>query len=48
MRVLLIDADSTIPNLAIMKLSTYHKNRGDKVDFMKLGLPYYPGRKKRS
>ena len=26
MRILLIDADSKIPNLALMKVSTYHKN----------------------
>lgn len=31
MRVLLIDLDSTIPNLALMKISTYHKDRGDIV-----------------
>ena len=30
--VLLIDADSTIPNIALMKLSAYHKTRGDTVD----------------
>lgn len=28
MRVLLIDIDSKIPNLALMKVSTYYKNRG--------------------
>lgn len=30
-KILLIDADSTIPNLALMKLSTYHKQIGDEV-----------------
>jgi len=30
-RVLLIDVDSIIPNLAIMKLSAYHKAKGDTV-----------------
>lgn len=31
MRVSLIDVDSTIPNLALMKLSAYHKKKGDDV-----------------
>lgn len=46
MRALLIDADSTIPNLALMKLSTFYKSSGYDVDFVRLELPYYPGRKK--
>ena len=33
MRVLLIDVDSKIPNLALMKISAYHKARGDEVGF---------------
>ena len=33
MKVLLIDVDSTIPNLALMKISAYHKSIGDKVGF---------------
>jgi hypothetical protein len=33
MKVLLIDADSTVPNLALMKLSAWHKSRGDQVSF---------------
>lgn len=33
MRVLLIDADSKIPNLALMKISAYHKSKGDVVGF---------------
>ena len=32
-RVLLIDYDSKIPNLALMKLSAYHKAKGDEVGF---------------
>lgn len=32
-RILLIDADSTIPNLALMKISAYHKAIGDIVGF---------------
>jgi hypothetical protein len=45
-KILLIDADSKIPNLALMKLSTYHKQKGNKVDFIRLNLPYYPYMKK--
>jgi len=35
MRVCLIDVDSKIPNLALMRASTWHKERGDEV---KLGF----------
>lgn len=33
MKVLLVDVDSRIPNLALMKLSTWYKGRGDEVGF---------------
>lgn len=33
MRIRLIDIDSKIPNLALMKLSAHHKTRGDSVSF---------------
>ena len=33
MRILLIDVDSKMPNLALMKLSAWHKTRGDIVGF---------------
>ncbi len=33
MKVLLIDVDSKIPNLALLKLSAFHKARGDEVGF---------------
>jgi hypothetical protein len=33
MKVLLVDIDSLIPNLALMKLSAWHKARGDEVGF---------------
>jgi len=33
MRIRLIDADSIIPNLALMQISGYHKSIGDKVGF---------------
>jgi len=32
-RVLLVDVDSKIPNLALMKVSAYHKAQGDEVGF---------------
>lgn len=40
MRVLLVDADSKkgFPNLALMKLSAWHKHKGDTVDLIK-GIP---------
>ena len=44
--ILLIDADSKIPNLALMKLSTYHKRKNDYVALLKLGIPYFPTQKK--
>ena len=31
MNILLVDHDSLIPNLALMKISSYHKSMGDKV-----------------
>lgn len=33
MRIGLVDVDSKIPNLALMKISAYHKTRGDDVEF---------------
>jgi len=33
MEVKLVDVDSEIPNLALMKISAYHKERGDEVGF---------------
>ena len=33
MRVLLVDIDGKIPNLALMKLSAWHKSQGDEVGF---------------
>ena len=46
MKILLVDADSKIPNLALMKLSRFHKSQGDSVQLIKLDIPYYPHRKK--
>ena len=44
--ILLIDVDSKIPNLALMKISTYHKNKDDKVNILKLNYDGYPTKKK--
>lgn len=39
-KVLLIDVDSKIPNLALMKLSTFHKAKGDELQRLKFnGYP---------
>jgi len=35
MEIGLIQIDGTLPNLALMKLSTYHKQRGDNITLMK-------------
>lgn len=40
-KILLVDCDSTIPNLALMRLSTHFKNNGDSVTLLKLGIPVY-------
>lgn len=42
-RILVVDADSKagFPNLAIMKISAWHKKQGDSVDLIK-GLPQAP------
>lgn len=47
MNICLIDADSKIPNLALMKLSAYHKLLGDKVTLYQANIPYYPNQKKK-
>ena len=31
MKILLVDVDSKMPNLALMKISAYHKERGDQI-----------------
>lgn len=47
-KICLIDADSKIPNLPLMKLSTYYKNKGYQVDFYQANIPYYPHRIKKN
>ena len=47
MKILLIDADSTIPNLALMKLSTWYKKMYSATVILKrLNIPYYPNKAK--
>jgi len=41
-KILLVDVDSKIPNMALMKLSTYYKSKGYQVDLKKLNYSYYP------
>ena len=46
LKILLIDADSTIPNIALMKISTHQKNIRNDVKLICCNIPYYPNRKK--
>jgi len=41
MNIQLVDVDSKIPNLALMKLSAFHKSIGDSVELVRVGLDYY-------
>ncbi|MCK5012207.1 MAG: hypothetical protein KAS66_00145 [Candidatus Omnitrophica bacterium] len=46
--ILLIDADSKIPNLALMKISTYYRDRGHNITLWRFGFSgYNRGRKGR-
>lgn len=47
MKILLVDVDSSIPNLALMKISSYYKSSGHSVDLLRVGFTYYPNCKKR-
>jgi len=47
-KILLIDADSKIPNIALMKLSTYYKSRNYEIKLMRLNIAYYPSLLKKS
>jgi hypothetical protein len=44
-KILLVDLDSKIPNLALMKLSRYYKDLRYEVELLKSGLKYYPHKK---
>ena len=37
MNIGLLDVDGKFPNLALMKISAYHKQNGDNVDFATIG-----------
>lgn len=40
MAIGLIDVDSKIPNLALMKISRYYKELGEEVEFVQMGKEY--------
>ena len=40
-KILLVDCDSTIPNLALCRISTYHKTLGNEVTLIELHIPVY-------
>lgn len=40
-KILLVDVDSTIPNIALMQLSYFYKNKGDIVELKRLGIKIY-------
>jgi hypothetical protein len=46
-KILLIDVDSKIPNIALGKLSTYWKREGYYVEYERIGFKGYPGKKKK-
>jgi hypothetical protein len=45
-KILLIDVDSKIPNLALMRLSSYHKRMGHQIELLTLAYGGYPGIKR--
>ena len=47
MNICLIDADSKIPNLALMRLSAFHKAKGSEVALYKANLPYFPNMRRK-
>ncbi len=47
MKILLIDVDSKIPNIVLMKLSQHHKNNGDDVEIIKIGQSAFPNSKRK-
>ena len=46
-KILLVDVDSSLPNLVLMKLSTYHKALGDEIELLKIGYSGLPGERKK-
>lgn len=47
-KILLVDVDSTIPNLALMKLSTFYKQKGKVVELLRLRYDGKPGKRSRT
>ncbi len=45
MNILLVDVDSKIPNLALMKLSEFYKRQDCSVEIQSLGFNGYPSKK---
>jgi hypothetical protein len=41
LKVLLVDVDSTIPNIALMRLSKYYKDHGYEIELRQLNIPLY-------
>ena len=41
-KILLVDVDSKIPNIALMRISTYYKSKGYIIELKKLDYSYYP------
>lgn len=39
--ILIVDADSKIPNIALMKIFSYHKKNGDHVTFQRLNISFH-------
>jgi len=46
MNILLVDVDSVIPNLALMKVSNFYKKLGYSIELVKCGISYYPNKQK--
>lgn len=47
-KVLLVDVDSAkTQNYALMKISSYEKSLGNKIEIIKLKLPFYPSKSKK-
>lgn len=46
MNILLLDVDSKIPNIALMKLSQHYKNLGNEIFLKIINIPFFPNKKK--
>lgn len=43
-KILLVDVDSNMPNLALMKLSSYYKSLGFEIKLIQMNISFYPTR----